>query len=215
MTRQEALEKARTYVAETVGDAFAVDEQHLRETLEVFVFHYHTKKYLLTGNFQDMTVGQGPILIDKADGRITPFGSAFSSQAAIEDYLEVKPKLYQLLTEYADFDLTKHYDVTITEVLKKWELLDVLDGAGLQYVKPELQAETIWRIAKPYNKRQIEERIGKLPVIFMDIAAKKVVELCTAINVRRLAVLRVSEHHRVKHESNIHKATAKDLEPKW
>jgi ribosomal protein L7/L12 len=42
-----------------------------------FVFIYQSKKFVETGDFGQMLVGQGPVLISREDGRVFETGSAF------------------------------------------------------------------------------------------------------------------------------------------
>lgn len=43
-----------------------------------FAFFYQSKKFIETGDFAEFFVGQGPVLISRADGRVFETGSAFS-----------------------------------------------------------------------------------------------------------------------------------------
>ena len=43
-----------------------------------FVFFYQSKKFIETGDFGEMLVGQGPVLVSREDGRFFETGSAFS-----------------------------------------------------------------------------------------------------------------------------------------
>jgi ribosomal protein L7/L12 len=43
-----------------------------------FAFFYQSKKFVETGDFAEMLVGQGPVLISREDGKVFETGSAFS-----------------------------------------------------------------------------------------------------------------------------------------
>ncbi len=48
------------------------------------IYHYNSKEYLLTGNFNKSLVGNAPFLVEKETGRVVGFGTSGS----LEDYLE-------------------------------------------------------------------------------------------------------------------------------
>jgi len=59
-------------------------EAATREFQRCFAFVYQSKKFVETGSFTEMLVGQGPVLISRVDGRVFETGSAFP----VEHYVE-------------------------------------------------------------------------------------------------------------------------------
>jgi ribosomal protein L7/L12 len=55
----------------------AIVEGATREYPRCFVFIYQSKKFVETGDFSEMLVGHGPVLISREDGRVFETGSAF------------------------------------------------------------------------------------------------------------------------------------------
>lgn len=59
-------------------------EAATQEFPRCFAFVYQSKKFVETGSFSEMLVGQGHVLISREDGRVFKTGSAFS----VEHYVE-------------------------------------------------------------------------------------------------------------------------------
>lgn len=59
-------------------------EAATQEFPRCFAFFYQSKKFLETGRFSEVLIGQGPVLISREDGRVFETGSAFS----VEHYVE-------------------------------------------------------------------------------------------------------------------------------
>ena len=55
-----------------------------------WVFFYDSAKHVETGSYADALVGAGPILVDKADGTVHSFGSAFSAEKCIQKYDDLR-----------------------------------------------------------------------------------------------------------------------------
>lgn len=57
-----------------------------------WIFFYQSKKYLQSGNFSDMLVGNAPILIDRFSGNIEILGTAYTAEQYLKVYEETIPK---------------------------------------------------------------------------------------------------------------------------
>ena len=57
-----------------------------REYPRCFVFIYQSKKFVETGDFGEMLVGHGPVLISREDGRVFETGSAFPTDHYVEAF---------------------------------------------------------------------------------------------------------------------------------
>lgn len=84
---EQARILASEYVSEQDCDLDLVIQDD--ETIEQdfgWVFFYTTKKYLETGDFRDMVVGNAPVIVDKDTGELTETGTAHSIERYIEEY---------------------------------------------------------------------------------------------------------------------------------
>lgn len=61
-------------------------EGKTREYPSCFVFFYQSKKFIETGNFADLLVGQGPVLISREGGKVFETGSAFSLSHYVDTF---------------------------------------------------------------------------------------------------------------------------------
>ena len=50
------------------------------------IYHYDSRKYILTGDFNYSLAGKGPFLVEKETGRVVPFGTARSLEDSLEAY---------------------------------------------------------------------------------------------------------------------------------
>lgn len=50
------------------------------------VYHYNSKKYILTGDFNYSLIGNGPFLVEKETGRVVTFGTSGSLEYHLKDY---------------------------------------------------------------------------------------------------------------------------------
>jgi len=59
-------------------------ESASREYPRCFIFFYQNKKFIETGRFEDISVGNGPVLISRESGEVFETGSGFS----VDHYLK-------------------------------------------------------------------------------------------------------------------------------
>lgn len=59
-------------------------------------------------------------------------------------------------------------DFTITKVNDHQKTIELIAELGMQYVVPELENGTIWKIPEMYNRKEIKKRISKLPCTFVN-----------------------------------------------
>ena len=55
-----------------------------------WVFFYESKRYLETGNFSDIVVGNAPLVVTKSDGRLHVTGTAHPIDHYLEKFIEYK-----------------------------------------------------------------------------------------------------------------------------
>lgn len=68
------------------GDSFVIVETLTIEKPFGWVFFYDSKKYLETANINDAIAGNGPVFVNKNDGKIEFCGSYKSVQAFVSEY---------------------------------------------------------------------------------------------------------------------------------
>jgi Tripartite tricarboxylate transporter family receptor/Immunity protein 35 len=87
ITKSEAQRIAHDYVKEMEAGAgleLVLLDQHTIERDFGWVFFYDSKRHVETGDFQDSIVGNAPIVVTKADGRVHVTGTAHP----VEHYLK-------------------------------------------------------------------------------------------------------------------------------
>lgn len=99
-----------------------------------------------------MLVGSGGFLVEKENGNVVEFGSAYSVEKNFQTYEQ-------------DFS-GKNFDLIITKVFDLRETVRLLNRLQMTCVEPEFEHGTSWKIPKIYNQKQIKEAISKLPCVF-------------------------------------------------
>ena len=103
--KKQAIEIVEKYLMIGEIDAYyLLSDSTLEHELGWLIF-YTTIEYHRSGEFRDIPLGIGPILVRRMDGKMIQFGSAFSGEKFLEQYsqhlkgieLDV-PKLWEELT---------------------------------------------------------------------------------------------------------------------
>ena len=68
------------------GDELVIVDEDTIEKDYGWIFFYTSRTFLETGNISDMVVGNGPIVVEKADGRITRLPSARPPEFTIPEF---------------------------------------------------------------------------------------------------------------------------------
>ncbi|MFC5875867.1 hypothetical protein ACFP3I_25340 [Chryseobacterium arachidis] len=161
------LEVARKYVYDTIGEKFYIPEDSIYEYEDIFCFSYQSKKYLETSDFREMSVGQGPQLIIKADGRIIPFGSAYTFDAAIRETRKkilIEKTIREICPNYNYWQ--DNYVLTINKIFNEETLISILKDHRATYIIPEIIGNSIHRVGKVYTKNDLIRRFKELPASF-------------------------------------------------
>ncbi len=72
------------------GLEFVLVDNANPESAFAWVFFYDNKKHIESGDYRDALAGAGPILVDKLDGTVHTFGSAFAGAKCIAKYDELR-----------------------------------------------------------------------------------------------------------------------------
>lgn len=127
----------------------------LEETIEKsygWYFCFQSKEYIETGNISEMLLGNGGFLVEKENGNVIEFGSAYSPEKNFEIYEK------GFLIEKLDLVITKVFDLR--------ESVRLLHRLHLTYFEPEFAAVATWKTPKIYNEKQIKDAVSKLPCVF-------------------------------------------------
>ncbi|RYV02069.1 hypothetical protein SOPP22_10860 [Shewanella sp. OPT22] len=79
MDKYEAKRIVESKVMGNHPDCSIMDESS-KEFSSCFVFYFQSKKFIETGNFGEMYVGQGPVIVCKETGDLFETGSAYSTE---------------------------------------------------------------------------------------------------------------------------------------
>jgi hypothetical protein len=101
ITREEAARIATIFVEQTFPPEplIRLDTSVTAERPYGWLFRYDTATALETGDPDESRLGCGPLLVLREDGRIVPFSSAFSADAALQAY-ERNPVRFPAIEPY-------------------------------------------------------------------------------------------------------------------
>lgn len=159
-------EIAENYIKRTIGSDFAIVQDSIEDLSDFYAFTYQTRKYLETGNFLDMAIGQGYIFLHKPDNRFFSFGSGQNFEDSLVELRSQILKEKEIQKSFPHFDIQKQYDVRVTKIVHKDVLIDVLIQNKTTYIVPDIVGNSIFRIAKIYKKKSLAERLTLLPTTF-------------------------------------------------
>ncbi|WP_405377886.1 hypothetical protein [Nonlabens sp. Asnod3-A02] len=177
----------------------------LEETLEYFCFSYSHPTLTLAG--------AGPTFIDKIELRFFEYGSGDSDPKA--NFIK-KIKTEKLIRKtLPEFDILKSYNLNITKIFRKMNLIEKLMDLNLAYTIPEIVGKDIFRISKPYNSNLIEKRLTILPCKFSNIPAEKLSNLIISNKEIKLIEFTITEFEETTKTNRVEKSTDEDLLPTW
>ncbi|MFC0427466.1 YrhB domain-containing protein [Chryseobacterium scophthalmum] len=163
-SKDEYLKIAREYLLENIGDDVDVVEEYAENFEDLFYFSYQSKEFLMTADFEDMLIGQGPMFIIKKDGRIVNYGSAFGSKTARIDVINKLNKERLVRIFQKDYDIWKdNYSWVINKLHEddKEGVISLLLKYKVQYVLTNQNKENSYHY---YNKEQLQKKFKKLPL---------------------------------------------------
>lgn len=119
-------------------------------------FYAQSRAFIETGDFMEMHCGSCGFIVERADGRVFQFGSAFPLEKWIADY-----------EKGFKYD---RYDLTILAVSDLAVATELLERLYLHYVVPEEENGTVWMIPQYYTRDQIQTKLTQLPFTFANQA---------------------------------------------
>jgi hypothetical protein len=92
ISKEEALEIAERFVTEQCRSVTGGCAIMLEQTIDKsygWIFFYNSKCYLKTGNPLEALGGNGPLVVERADGRVHALGSGQDPDDAIAEFERV------------------------------------------------------------------------------------------------------------------------------
>lgn len=114
-------------------------------------FYSQNNEYIKTKNHRYLEVGSGGYIVEKEKGEVVQFGSAY----AVEKNFEIYEK-----------GLCGRNDLVILKVRNLHETVRLLHKLQMSYIAPKIENGVEWRIPKPYNEKEIKQKISILPCVF-------------------------------------------------
>jgi hypothetical protein len=151
-TRMITFEEAKQIALNKIGPDCALYEHGIIEKPYGWYFYYQSKAYFVSGNRKDMFVGSGGFIVERGDGRVFEFGSAYSLERNFAAY-EAGFKFHS-------------YDLTIISVSDRKQTVSLLHKLDMIYVIPEYEHGVVWKIPQKFTKSQIRSLISSLPHTF-------------------------------------------------
>lgn len=137
-------EEARVIAETTLDVHIALDDDGVRELEQGWYFPY--------GAVAGPVAGSHGVIVNKRTGNVFRLGSAFP----VERDLRLYDRGYQFGT----------CDLVITSVRDARAALDALGSLGLHTVDETHEHGTVWRIPRALTRRELAERIVRLPCVF-------------------------------------------------
>ena len=224
MISQEVRSIAEKWVTDTHGPEMTITPDVIFEDDSYFIFGWSTRRYVETGDPHYALLGNGPVVINKRDGRIFEYGSGALGrgiEAFVRNQRDRDARESVLRRRFPEYDSRKNYSIRILKVHDADRLLALLNSFKLQYMIPEIEVGTIWRVVKQYDTKLLQERLSSpMPITFgyrgRAGSVDHLYELITADENKKLCGIAIDEFKIP--EGRIHdplKAKPEDLEPEW
>jgi hypothetical protein len=147
-----SFDEAKQIALHKIGPECALIEDATVEKPYGWYFWFQSKAYLQSGHFQDMLVGSGGFIVEREDGYVFEFGSAY-------------PLEYNFAAYEAGFKY-ETYDLTIFAVSDLAQTVQLLLQLNMTYAVTETEYGTDWKIFKQYAGAQIRTALTVLPYTF-------------------------------------------------
>ena len=147
-----SFEQAKQIAIQHIGPECELVEECTVERSYGWYFAYETKQWLRTRQWRYRLIGSGGFIVEREDGRVYTFGSAFPLErnfAASEYGLR-----YNV------------YDLTVRRIFDFEKTVDLLMTLGLTYVIPETAYGRTWRIPQDYHRAELSTLLRNLPHTF-------------------------------------------------
>jgi len=146
------FEQAKKIALERIGPDCALIESSIIEKPYGWYFNFQSKKFIATQDHRYALVGSGGLIVERRDGRVFMFPSAYSREENL--------RKYEAGFRYGS------YDLVIVEVSDHERTTDLLLKLRMTYVVPEEAHGTTWRIPTQFTRSMISRRLRSLPCTF-------------------------------------------------
>jgi hypothetical protein len=151
-----SFEEAKRIALAKIGPDCGLVETATIEKPYGWYFLGQSRAYLETGDTGQMLIGSGGFIVERSDGRVFEFGSAYPTEQWIANY---------------ERGFKYHcYDLRIVGVSNMPRAVELLGRLDMQYVVPEEEHGTVWVIPRRYAADQLRAKLGQLPCVFADQA---------------------------------------------
>ena len=89
LTKEQATESVKNELrrrCQIPGDSYVIVEKFTIEKHFGWVFFYNSKRYLETGNISDAIAGNGPVFVNRLNGRVEFCGSHKPIEVFVAEY---------------------------------------------------------------------------------------------------------------------------------
>jgi hypothetical protein len=148
------FEEAKQIALDKIGPECALVDGATLEKPYGWYFCYQSKAYVQSGDFRDMLVGSGGLIVEREDGYVFEFGSAYPLERNLAAY-------------EAGFKFDS-YDLTILSISNHRQTVDLLLRLDMTYLVPEEEFGAVWRIPKKYTQDQLKSALTSLPHTFFN-----------------------------------------------
>ncbi len=145
-------QEAEKIALDKIGKNCALLSKQIIEKPYGWYFNFQSKKHLETGNFSEMLIGSGGFIVERENGQVVEFGSAYS----IEKNFEIYEKGF----------LGSNYDLIILQVKDINQAVRILHKLRMTVVKPEAAYNVEWKNPQTYNEKQLKIALSDLPFTF-------------------------------------------------
>ncbi len=175
-----AYEEARMIALAEIGPDLALVESATVEKPYGWYFLAQSLAFVASGDREQMLLGVGGFIVERADGRIFRFGSAYPAE--------------QWIANYERGFKYERYDLAIVSASDPARALGLLERLGMTWVAPEDAHGTVWRIPRPYTRDQLRILLHALPCRFTDQAFWHRVDVFDEIDASGCCEYELREH---------------------
>jgi len=147
------FEEAKQIALNKIGPDCALIDDATMEKPYGWYFCAQSKGYL-SGDIRAMLIGTGGFIVERENGYVFEFGSAYP--------LERNLAAYEAGFKYDT------YDLTILAVSDLQQTVRLLLDLHMTYVIPEKEYGTVWKIPQEYTDIQIRSALAVFPYTFFD-----------------------------------------------
>lgn len=175
-----SFEDAKRIAIAKIGPDCALVESETIEKPYGWCFFGQTRTFLETGDIGTMLIGTGGFIVERKDGRVFEFGSAYPRETWIANY-----------ERGFKFD---RYDLIISSVSAIETTMRLLARLDMQYVVPEEDNGTVWVIPRRYTRNELRTLLTQLPCTFANQVFWHMVDVFKEVDASQCCIYELKEH---------------------